>query len=172
MRSTGWALWWEWATVSHCYYRFSSRRTAISMRRIRPARRFFSVVVSPGISSTANKSQWLPQMLRQVGVCAWVGVHSCISALWSHSMASAIVNTIIKSTGRVVGQTKDAYQNTEGVGERGSERGRGRGRADMSFCRGSVNCHGSGEIFLDQYRGGWGSLFPVINSSESAYFVA
>ena len=56
----------------------------------------------------------------------------------------------------------------------------------MSFCRGSVNCHGSdgqmyhfcessrsGEIFLDQYRGGgWGSLFPVINSSESAYFVA
>ena len=55
----------------------------------------------------------------------------------------------------------------------------------MSFCRGSVNCHGSdgqmyhfcessrsGEIFLDQYRGGGGSLFPVINSSESAYFVA
>ena len=58
--------------------------------------------------------------------------------------------------------------------------------AGMSFCRGSVNCHGSdgqmyhfcessrsGEIFLDQYRGGGGgSLFPVINSSESAYSVA
>ena len=43
---------------------------------------------------------------------------------------------------------------------------------DMSFCRGSVNCHGSdgqmyhfcessrsGEIFLDQYRGGGGGLY-------------
>ena len=44
---------------------------------------------------------------------------------------------------------------------------------DMSFCRGSVNCHGSdgqmyhfcessrsGEIFLDQYRGGVGVFIP------------
>ena len=43
----------------------------------------------------------------------------------------------------------------------------------MSFCRGSVNCHGSngqmyhfcessrsGEIFLDQYRGGGGLYSP------------
>ena len=43
----------------------------------------------------------------------------------------------------------------------------------MSFCRGSVNCHGSdgqmyhfcessrsGEIFLDQYRGGVGVFIP------------
>ena len=51
--------------------------------------------------------------------------------------------------------------------------------SDMSFCRGSDGqmyhfCESSrsGEIFLDQYRGGWGSLFPVINSSDSAYFVA
>ena len=45
--------------------------------------------------------------------------------------------------------------------------------SDMSFCRGSVNCHGSdgqmyhscessrsGEIFLDQYRGGGGLYSP------------
>ena len=46
------------------------------------------------------------------------------------------------------------------------------GSTGMSFCRGSVNCHGSdgqmyhfcessrsGEIFLDQYRGGGGGLY-------------
>ena len=59
-------------------------------------------------------------------MCAWVGVYACIFALWSHSTASAIVNTIIQSTSRLVGQTKDAYQKTEEEREREIERERER----------------------------------------------
>ena len=58
-------------------YRFSSRRTATSKRRIRPARRFFSVVVSPGVSSTGNNSQWLP-LLWGVCVCVCACVRACV----------------------------------------------------------------------------------------------
>ena len=106
-------------------YRFSSRRTASSKRRIRPARRLFSVVVSPGVSSTVNVCHCYARCVSclinitlniiYVGpyqvLCMVSGLRHfdsmckaiCLSALWSHSTASLThVNPITKSTNQSV----------------------------------------------------------------------